>query len=854
MKQLSLRRISLALLASTTLCMPTVLADDFVVDSATVVTNVSVNGNDTLEVTATGSINPPLGNDGVFATGSANIINNAGSISTTGAGRGIDAFVGNTITNSGSIATDGNQGFGIKGTDGNTIDNSGSITTKDQNSHGIFVDDKNTISNSGTISTEEDSSHGILVDGEKNNVSNSGTITTSGESSAIWGNGDNNTVSNSGSIVANGGFSPAINMQGNENAISNSGSILTTGFANTAIKASGANNVVTNSGSIATTNAFSSGIFASGAKSVVTNSGTISTTGNNSSGIGVNEDMKVTNSGIITTTGDDAYAIFGVDGNTFTNSGTLSTAGFFTHGIEANDGNTITNSGTIKTSGNAAFGIHVNGGGSIQNTGTILGSGESARGISADTAVLVINNSGTISMTGGSASGAVLISGNEMTNSGSISVAGDLGAAVLLSDNNIFENTGIIYASGASSFGIQTFGDNIVTNSGKVISVQSYAFSLESSGDELNLLAPSFIGGEIEMGIGSNKLNITTGASHSNLWKIDGVLDPTDVSLSGPVPWAWDAEGGTQVFATLDPTALSAASGVLADNVGLLSELARTNNLPGEWWLKGYGNFGQTNASGVNNDYTHLNGGIAAGASFVLDAHFDLGAFVGYQVSDLKVASRWVTSQTISGSGLVGGIYGTYAADSFFADFALYGGFLGNSSNRFVNDNLAPLGVAHALADYNSFFLAPEVRVGVNIETDGDWTLTPSASARFSNQWVDGYTETGSNANATFGARMVQVFEGELELAATRDLDVGELTVRGGVDYRQSLGGATLDVVLLEQTLAMPVGNSGTFGAYVGADFNYNITDQMTLDLSAKGSYGASGYAVSGSIGISGLF
>ena len=351
------------------------------------------------------------------------------------------------------------------------------------------------------------------------------------------------------------------------------------------------------------------------------------------------------------------------------------------------------------------------------------------------------------------------------------------------------------------------------------------------------------------MGSG-NEVNITTGRSHSDLWTFEGTV--TAVNISGPVPWAWDA--GTQVFATMDPTALSAASSVLADNVGALSELARTNNLPGEWWLKGYGNFGQTNASGVNNDYGHMSGGIAAGASFVLSENFDLGAFVGYQVSDLNVSSHWVTSQTILGQGVVGGVYGTYAMDGFFTDFAFYGGFLGNSSDRFVNDNLAPLGVAHALADYNSFFLAPEIRVGMNVDSAGDWTLTPSATARFSNQWIDGYSETGSNANATIGAHQVQVFEGELELAATRDLDAGELTVRGGIDYSQSLGGATQDVVLLGQTLALPVATSGAFGAYVGVDFNYDISNQMTLDLSAKGSYSTSGYAVSGSVGISGLF
>ena len=191
-----------------------------------------------------------------------------------------------------------------------------------------------------------------------------------------------------------------------------------------------------------------------------------------------------------------------------------------------------------------------------------------------------------------------------------------------------------------------------------------------------------------------------------------------------------------------------------------------------------------------------------------------------------------------------------------FADFALYAGWTANSSDRFVNDNLAPpLGEDHALANFNSWFLAPELRVGMDIETDSEWTLTPSATARFSNQWVDGYTETGSNANATVGARIVQVFEGELELAATRKIETTEVTVRGGLDYRQAIGGATQDVTLLGQNLALPMNTSGAFGAYVGLDANHKFSDNLSLDLSAKAGYTAGGSInISGSIGVSGLF
>jgi len=143
----------------------------------------------------------------------------------------------------------------------------------------------------------------------------------------------------------------------------------------------------------------------------------------------------------------------------------------------------------------------------------------------------------------------------------------------------------------------------------------------------------------------------------------------------------------------------------------------------------------------------------------------------------------------------------------------------------------------------------------MNIETNGEWTLTPSASVRFSSQWIDGYTETGSDANATIASRLVQVFESDLELAATRKIDATELTLRGGVNYRQTMGAATADVTLLGQALAIPLDTAGAFGAYVGIDVNQELGDGLSLDLSAKAGYVAGGnFSLAGSIGISGLF
>jgi len=218
----------------------------------------------------------------------------------------------------------------------------------------------------------------------------------------------------------------------------------------------------------------------------------------------------------------------------------------------------------------------------------------------------------------------------------------------------------------------------------------------------------------------------------------------------------------------------------------------------------------------------------------------------GYTASNLTVNSKWMTSQTIKSNGVVGGIYGGARVDNVFVDFAVFAGGQNNSSSRLVNDNLAPLGIDYADANYNSWFVSPELRVGVDVETDGAWTLTltPSASARFSSQNISGYTETGSNANATVGQRRVQVFEGDLELAATRTLENGSVTLKGGAQYRQGLGGgATQDVTLLGQTLAIPLNTAGTIIGYAGLDADFAVSDASTLNLSARAAIGQNNFA-----------
>ena len=144
-----------------------------VVVSTDVTTTQTLDGNDSLSVTASGSISTTgYDGDGIYAEGGTNTISNSGTISTTGAyGYGIYAEGGaNTISNSGTISIMGDYGYGIVASGGT-----------------------NTISNSGTISTTGANGYGIIAGGGANTISNSGTI-ISAQSYAIYFSGSGNTL------------------------------------------------------------------------------------------------------------------------------------------------------------------------------------------------------------------------------------------------------------------------------------------------------------------------------------------------------------------------------------------------------------------------------------------------------------------------------------------------------------------------------------------------------------------------------------------------------------------------------------------------------------------------------------
>ncbi|MFK8034277.1 MAG: autotransporter domain-containing protein, partial [Hyphomicrobiales bacterium] len=743
-------------------------AADFIVDTPTVVTNggvapANLANSDNITVTSSGSIAVGASH-GIFATNQNNIIVNNGSISTNGGNsHGVRAAGFNTITNNGSIVTNAGNSDGIRAINMNGITNTDQITTFGNNGDGIQVNNINTVSNDGQIVTSGNNADGIEAI-NANTITNSGSIATDGSNSFGVRARNRNTVTNNGAITVDGIDSDGIRVV-DDNFVANSGTIITTSESSYGISVDDDNTVI-NSGSIATDDNYSDGIYADN-RNTITNSGTITTDGNESYGIRVYNDNTVTNSGSITTEGNYSHGIYADNRNTITNSGSITTEGAESYGIFAEDDNTVTNGGIITTDDDNSDGIRVDDDNLVNNSGTITTFGDSSDGIHSDNRNIVIN------------SGSIFTNDNDAD-------------GIDVNDNNIVSNSGVIFVDGSGADGIKVDEDNVVTNSGQVISVSGRSFNFDDDGNTLNLLAPSFIGGEIELGGGTGTtVNIVTGPSHSVLWDFStGTMAGGMPNISGSVPWFYDA--ATQKFAIFDPTVLAAAPTALMDVTGLLSAVMQRRLEAGELsingvnrgssngagdegntyeggafdksgvWLKVLGSYSKQEEGEATQASTTTLAGFAAGFDTNLNPSTRLGLMAGYLDGKFEAENRFTGGFSTDQSGWFAAGYGRKAFGTVFVDVGVSAGVntgTGDDTMRFVNDNLAPLGESYATSGGggNSFWISPEVTIGSQIATSSSWTLSPTAKLRYAAQWLGGYTETGASpeANAIVSDRMV---------------------------------------------------------------------------------------------------
>ncbi|MDP2696927.1 autotransporter domain-containing protein [Thalassospira sp.] len=635
---------------------------------------------------------------------------------------------------------------------------------------------------------------------------------------------------------------------------------------------------VTNNGTITTVGGTGRvGIFGSGGGATnvqFVNNGTIRTGANNGYGMAsLGARSTFINNGTLTTSGANAHAIHGAGANsTLVNNGTLTTSGNDSYGLNsANANSTIVNSGTITTSGTDSYGIgSTNSGSTLSNSGTITTSGSNAFGMYNDGDGVTSVNSGTITTSGSDGAG-IRGDGNNSTlvNSGAITSTNADGIRSSGSSNTLtVSDGGTVTVSGAGRAGIRSTGANGTINvSGTVIATGAATQAIVGSSNQtLNIKPGATIVGTIDLGAGTNAVNIDTsaGARSSTLSISNAGTVNTSASGDGLV-----LQSGSTVE-IVDPTGFAANRAALGTTtVGIhqavSQQLARSNKPqpvvvvasdlePGMLyaeqmpfvWGQVFGGYKKRGDDGANLGYRSRVGGAIGGYEKPIGDH-SIGVFGGVSVAGMKTDMASVEGDS---NGFFVGGYGEYVVGDWAIDGAVVVGYQRHQDERLVVDNL--IGEETAQSDYNSVYISPSLAVIRSIDIGGGIELRPSAEVNYTYGYYGEYTETGTtSSNLTVKGHGVDVINGRLQLAARQDIadGLGEIELRGGMKYSY-FGRDSVDVGLGSGPVVryQGTGDTSSYGGYVGVNMRYDVDRRMTvvadmeLGLATGDEQSASGY------------
>jgi len=480
----------------------------------------------------------------------------------------------------------------------------------------------------------------------------------------------------------------------------------------------------------------------------------------------------------------------------------------------------------------------------------------------------MINNSGTVHAradgTDATARG-FFVSGDltgDFANSGSIeAISGSEGGSAeaygvrLGSVSGPFSNTGAITAtSDGHAYGlyIETF-DSEITDVGQIAafsnSGDAYAIFLEGGSGTLNLDTEDDVTGLIR--VNAHDVNLDA-RGRSNIFRFEDA-NPDAGTFSTRVSddrfaWFIEGEGGSNpIYATAKVADLAPSGDVVAfygDIVGD-SRAALTYDVSSEV-TRGFSSGSPLGGSGLR--------------PFVLiDAEYKQFDTDGGDTTDVSVfdGEAGFSGQTDNGLAFAAGL-GVFRADgsgdtpdfdttgvyinaslgrqfgSWTVEGGLGFGWLSTSRNRQIT------GSADASADYDSRLLTTNLAVERSLDLSRSVGLLGFFEARYTQQKDDGYTETGSSANATVSDVTTEVIEARLGVEPSMTLKSGGV-LKGqlaGV-VRRGLGDTQADVTIFSDAQALTFAATDFTGGSLAVGYEHNLSDTVELELTAEQEIGS---------------
>jgi outer membrane autotransporter protein len=387
-----------------------------------------------------------------------------------------------------------------------------------------------------------------------------------------------------------------------------------------------------------------------------------------------------------------------------------------------------------------------------------------------------------------------------------------------------------------------------------------------NSNQILNLLPGARIIGTIDLGSGTNAVNITTSAGQSTTLTI---ANAGTVTHSGPGLVVTSGDVISVVDTTSFIAAQSAPGNTSAGIVQAINAQLRHPTLQKPITLAAKEiTPAMVNLTSGPTTWAHLLGSQASQASTTTALAYkdnSYGVIGGYEqtLSEHRVgffggvihADTYTdtASSRVGSDTAFGGVYGQYVKGMWKFNGSVTVGYSNNASQRTVTDNLA--GVQIGTASFNTTFVSPSVSVARDFAMGAGWTLSPSAELSYSYATLAGYTESGTtNSNLAVGSRAATSTGTRVQVAARKLMDgaSGDYELRLGAINRD-YGGDNLKVSLQGSPAStFDIGGTpGATGAFLGASGRVEIRKYWALVADVQyARYSGNSTTASGYVGV----